>query len=165
MEFLPTPLDGVVLIRARAFTDARGSFMETWQEREFAAAGIDARFVQDNHSRSVRHTLRGLHYQIEQPQGKLVRVASGAVYDVAVDLRRSSQSFGRWYGTVLSDENHHMLWVPPGFAHGILVISERAVRWNDPQLAIEWPLAPGVKPLLSEKDAAAPPFSRAEYFA
>lgn len=181
MEFRATAIADVVLIEPRIFTDARGFFMETWQERQFAAAGIAARFVQDNHSRSVRGTLRGLHYQVQQPQGKLVRVVTGTVYDVVVDLRRSSATFGRWYGTVLSESNHHMLWVPPGMAHGMLVLSEqadflyrctdfyapqyeRSVRWDDPELGIGWPLAAGELPLLSAKDASAPLFAAAEYF-
>jgi len=171
----------VVLIRPKVFGDARGFFFESWEERKFAAGGIDARFVQDNHSRSARNILRGLHYQIQQPQGKLVRVATGAVFDVAVDVRRSSPTFGRWVGSTLSAENQHMLWIPPGFAHGFLVLSEstdflyrctdfwaaqyeRAIRWDDPDLAIDWPLSEGVTPILSAKDAAAKPFKEAEYF-
>ncbi len=113
-----------MLIRPKVFGDARGYFMESWEARKFAAAGLDLRFVQDNHSHSARHILRGLHYQIQQPQGKLVRVVTGTVYDVAVDIRRSSPTFGKWVGVVLSAENHHMLWVPPGFAHGYLVLSD-----------------------------------------
>jgi dTDP-4-dehydrorhamnose 3,5-epimerase len=182
MEFEPTRLPEVVLIRPRAFKDDRGWFMETWQEREFAAAGIQARFVQDNHSHSVRHALRGLHYQIQQPQGKLVRVVQGAVYDVAVDLRRSSPRFGQWVGAELTADNHHMLWVPPGFAHGYLTLSEtvdflykctdfyaptheRALRWDDPTLGILWPLPAGVAPQLSPKDQAAPLLGNAETYA
>lgn len=181
MEFEPTAIPDVVLIRPKVYGDARGFFLETWQERTFAAAGIDARFVQDNHSRSARHILRGLHYQIEHTQGKLVRVVTGAVFDVAVDIRRSSPTFGRWVGAVLSDENHQMLWIPPGFAHGFLVLSEsadflyrctdfyspqheRAIAWNDPELGIEWPLPEGTAPVLSAKDRAAAPFRDAEHF-
>ncbi len=181
MEFSPTGIAGVVRIQPAVFADSRGFLLESWQARKFAAAGIDAQFVQDNHSRSVRHTLRGLHYQIENAQGKLVRVVTGAVYDVVVDIRRSSPSFGRWYGTILSEDNHEMLWVPAGLAHGFLVLSERAdflyrctdfyapqyeraIRWDDPDLAIRWPLAPGTQPLLSAKDADAPPFARAELY-
>lgn len=182
MEFVPSAIPEVVLIKPRRFGDDRGFFMETWQEQKFAAAGIQARFVQDNHSHSVRHTLRGLHYQIEQPQGKLVRVASGAAFDVAVDIRRGSPTFGRWVGYELSIDNGHMLWVPPGFAHGYLTLSERvdflykctdfyaprherAIIWNDAQLDVRWPLPAGVAPLLSPKDAIAPAFAAAEHFA
>jgi dTDP-4-dehydrorhamnose 3,5-epimerase len=181
MEFEPTAIPDVVLIRPKVFGDARGFFLESWEERKFAAAGIDAHFVQDNHSRSGRHILRGLHYQIQHPQGKLVRVVSGAVFDVAVDIRRSSPTFGRWVGVTLSAENHHMLWVPPGFAHGFVVLSdsadflyrctdfyapqhERAVLWNDPDLGVKWPLPPGAEPVLSTKDAAAKHLREAEVF-
>ncbi len=181
MEFVPTDIPEVILIRPQVFGDARGYFLESWQKSKFAAAGIDVEFVQDNHSRSTRAVLRGLHYQIRQPQGKLVRVVTGSVFDVAVDVRRSSPTFGRWVGCELSDENHHMLWVPPGFAHGYLVLSEsadflyrctdfyasaseRAIRWDDPDLGVKWPLPPGAAPVLSAKDAAAPRFRDAEYF-
>jgi dTDP-4-dehydrorhamnose 3,5-epimerase len=181
MEFEPTEVADVVLIRPKVFGDARGFFLESWEERKFAAAGLGMKFVQDNHSRSARNILRGLHYQIQQPQGKLVRVVTGRVFDVAVDIRRSSPTFGRWVGAVLSDENHHMLWVPPGFAHGFLVLSEsadflyrctdfwapsheRAIQWNDPDLCISWPLDGGAIPILSAKDAAAKRFKEAEYF-
>jgi dTDP-4-dehydrorhamnose 3,5-epimerase len=182
VEFQPLQIPDVVLVRPRLFGDSRGFFLESWERRKFAAGGIDADFVQDNHSRSAQHTLRGLHFQVVQPQGKLVRVTSGAVFDVAVDLRRSSPTFGRWVGAELSEQNKHMLWVPPGFAHGFLVLSEsadfiykctdyyapqaeRCIRWDDPQLAIAWPLPPGVAPLLSAKDAAGTAFAAAEYFA
>jgi dTDP-4-dehydrorhamnose 3,5-epimerase len=182
MEFEPTRLPEVVLIKPRAFRDDRGYFMETWQEQKFAAADIQARFVQDNHSHSVRHTLRGLHYQIRQPQGKLVRVVQGAAFDVAVDLRRSSPRFGQWVGAELTAENHYMLWVPPGFAHGYLTLSdtidflykctdfyaqphERAVRWDDPTIGIRWPLPSGVAPKLSPKDQMAPLLGDAETYA
>lgn len=181
MEFFPTALSGVVRIQPKAYGDDRGYFSETWQEKKFAAAGINAHFVQDNHSHSIRHTLRGLHYQIQQPQGKLVRVVQGAAFDVAVDLRRSSATFGRWVGFELSAENQQMLWVPPGFAHGYLALSERvdflykctdfyapaherAVRWDDPQVAVAWPLPAGTAPLLSPKDAIAPLLKDAERF-
>jgi dTDP-4-dehydrorhamnose 3,5-epimerase len=181
MEFVPTDIPEVVLIRPKVFGDPRGFFFESWEERKFAAAGLDLKFVQDNHSRSARNILRGLHYQIQQTQGKLVRVATGTVYDVAVDIRRSSPTFGRWVGVTLSEENHHMLWVPPGFAHGFVVLSEsadfiyrctdfyapayeRAIRWNDPDLKIAWPLPEGEEPVLSAKDALAPRFRDAEYF-
>jgi dTDP-4-dehydrorhamnose 3,5-epimerase len=181
MEFEPTTIPEVVLIRPKVFGDSRGFFLETWEERKFAASGLDVRFVQDNHSRSARNTLRGLHYQIQQPQGKLVRVVTGTVFDVAVDIRRSSPTFGRWVGVTLSAENHHMLWIPPGFAHGFLVLSEsadfiyrctdfwapaheRAIQWNDPALNIAWPLPGGVEPLVSPKDAAAKRFGDADHF-
>ena len=181
MQFEPTAIPEVVLIRPKVFGDARGFFMESWEQRKFAAAGLDLNFVQDNHSHSARHILRGLHYQILKPQGKLVRVTSGRVFDVAVDIRRSSSSFGRWVGVELSAENHHMLWVPPGFAHGYMVLSdsadflykvtdfwapehERAIRWDDPTIGVRWPLPPGVQPVLSGKDAAAPALSAAEVY-
>jgi len=170
VQFEPTQIPDVVLVKPAVFGDARGFFMETWEERKFAAAGIPVRFVQDNQSRSAQHILRGLHYQVQQPQGKLVRVISGAVFDVAVDLRRSSPTFGKWVGVTLSEENKHSLWVPPGFAHGFLVLSpsadfvykctdfyapqyERSIRWDDPDLGIRWPLPAGVQPSLSQKDA------------
>lgn len=171
MEFVPTSLQDVILIRPRVFGDERGFFMETWQERKFSEAGIDARFVQDNQSRSARGVLRGMHYQLPRPQGKLVRVVAGAVYDVAVDLRRSSKTFGRWEGFRLDEERHEMLWVPEGFAHGFLVLSdyadflykvtdfwapesERTLAWNDPEVAIDWPL-PDAEIVVNDKDRAA----------
>ena len=170
-----------MLIKADVFQDARGAFLESWNARDFAAAGIDADFVQDNLSQSSRHTLRGLHYQIEQAQGKLVRAVQGEVFDVVVDLRRSSPTFGRNLGMVLSDDNKDALWIPPGFAHGFLVMSEtatfeykctdyyapeheRAIRWDDPDLGIEWPLPGNVVPNLSDKDAAAPAFKDADTY-
>ena len=181
MEFEPTEIPEVLLIRPKVFGDPRGYFFESWEERKFAAAGLDVKFVQDNHSRSARNILRGLHYQSQQTQGKLVRVVTGAVFDVAVDIRRSSPTFGRWVGVTLTEENHHMLWVPAGFAHGFLVLSEsadflyrctdfyapqyeRAIQWNDPDLNVAWPLPAGVEPLLSAKDAVAKRFRDAEYF-
>jgi dTDP-4-dehydrorhamnose 3,5-epimerase len=181
MELEPTEIPDVVIIRPKVFGDSRGYFFESWEERKFAAAGLDAKFVQDNHSRSARHILRGLHYQIQQPQGKLVRVVAGEVFDVAVDIRRNSPTFGRWVGVKLSEETHQMLWIPPGFAHGFVVLSEsadvlyrctdfwappheRAIAWNDPDLNIAWPLPAGVTPTLSAKDAVAKPFRDAEYF-
>ncbi|MGQ0529866.1 MAG: dTDP-4-dehydrorhamnose 3,5-epimerase [Panacagrimonas sp.] len=174
MKVLPTALPGVLILEPRVFADARGFFMESYNRTTFAAAtGIETEFVQDNHSRSARGVLRGLHYQIHQAQGKLVRVVSGAVYDVAVDLRRSSWNFGHWIGVELSADNHRQLWVPPGFAHGFLALSEqteviykttalyapeqeRSLAWNDPDLGIHWPLPADLPaPLLSPKDLAA----------
>jgi dTDP-4-dehydrorhamnose 3,5-epimerase len=182
MKFTPTPIAGAVLIEPQVFGDARGFFMETWQEEKFAAAGIGARFVQDNHSRSSRWTLRGLHLQVEHTQGKLVRVAAGSVFDAVVDLRRASPSFGAAWSVELSAENHRMLWVPPGLAHGILVTSEsadflykctdfyspeheRTLAWDDPALNIPWPLPAGVAPKLSAKDARGASLSEIEKFA
>jgi dTDP-4-dehydrorhamnose 3,5-epimerase len=181
VEFVPTRIPEVVLIKPRVFGDARGFFFETWHERKFAAAGIAGHFVQDNHSHSTRYSLRGLHFQIRQPQGKLVRVSRGEVYDVVVDLRRSSPHFGQWVGVLLSEANHHMLWVPPGFAHGYLALSEeidflykctdfyapeheRAIRWDDAQLGVQWPLPANVTPLVSDKDARAPSFRDADTY-
>ncbi len=180
MEFEPTRISDVILIRPRVFGDERGFFLESWEEKKFAAAGIDVHFVQDNHSRSARHTLRGLHYQVQMAQGKLVRVTSGAVFDVAVDIRPASPTFGQWVVVELSAANRQMLWVPPGFAHGFLALAdgtefiykctdyyapefERTIAWNDPTLAIPWPLAAGELPVLSPKDAAGVPFKSAEY--
>lgn len=182
MKFFPTRIPEVVVIEPQLFGDHRGFFMETWQQRTFAEAGIDQTFVQDNHSRSSQGILRGLHYQIQQPQGKLVRVISGEVFDVAVDIRQGSPTFGQWVGERLSADNRLMLWVPPGFAHGFYVISaeaeflykctdfyapvhERAILWNDPTLAIDWPLVEGAAPVLSAKDAAAVPLADAELYA
>ena len=169
MQISPTALPDVLLIEPKVFGDERGFFFESWNRRAFAAAGIDAEFVQDNHSRSGRGVLRGLHYQIEHAQGKLVRVTEGEVFDVAVDLRRSSAQFGRSVGVVLSATNRRMLWIPPGFAHGFVVLSEsaeflykatdywhpqheRTLLWSDPALAIDWPLTGA--PTLAAKDAA-----------
>jgi dTDP-4-dehydrorhamnose 3,5-epimerase len=182
MQFIPLSLPEVLLIKPHVFGDDRGYFFESWHERKFIDAGLNLHFVQANHSHSVRHTLRGLHYQILQPQGKLVRVARGEVFDVAIDLRRSSPRFGQWVGAILSDRNHEMLWVPPGFAHGYLALSdeidflyqctdvyapehERSIRWNDKSIGIRWPLPSGVSPILSAKDAAAPSLEQAETFA
>jgi len=182
MNFIPTSIPEVILIEPRVFGDHRGFFMETWQRQTFAENGIDYDFVQDNHSKSSQGILRGLHYQIKQPQGKLVRVVQGAVFDVAVDMRKSSPTFGQWVGYELSAENKRMFWVPPGFAHGFYVISdsaefvykctdyyapehERSVLWNDSDLAIDWHLVDGKQPVLSEKDADAPEFKQAETFA
>ena len=171
MKFLPTRLPDVVLIEPEMYGDQRGFFMETWHARKFAAAGIQAAFVQDNHSRSTQGTLRGLHLQTYQPQGKLIRVIAGEIFDVAVDLRKDSPTFRHWVGLTLSAANRHQLWVPPGFAHGFYALSaaveiiykctdfyapehERTLRWNDPELAIDWPLTAGRPPILSAKDAA-----------
>ena len=179
MRVEPTALPDVLLIEPRVFEDARGSFFESWNRRAFAEAGIDAEFVQDNHSRSRRGVLRGLHYQIEHAQGKLVRVVAGAVLDVAVDLRRSSPTFGRNVTLELSAENRRMLFIPPGFAHGFLVVSEaaeflykttdywypeheRTLLWNDPALRIEWPA--DVAPVLAPKDAAGVPLALADVY-
>ena len=179
MNVIPTAIPGVLVLEPKVFGDSRGFFLESWNERAFAAAGISGRFVQDNHSRSGRNVLRGLHYQLRQAQGKLVRVIAGEIYDVAVDIRRSSATFGRWVGERLSAENRRMIWVPPGFAHGFLVVSdaaevlykatdyyapehERTIVWNDPELAIAWPLAGS--PVLSAKDAAGTRLSDAEVY-
>ncbi len=179
MKVTPTALPEVLLIAPRVFGDDRGFFFESWNARTFAAAGIDATFVQDNHSRSRRGVLRGLHYQIEHAQGKLVRPVAGEVYDVVVDLRRSSANFGRAVGVSLSAQRHDMLWVPAGFAHGFLALTdtveflykttdywfpehERTLLWNDPALGIEWPVA-GV-PVLTPNDAAGTPLAQAEVY-
>jgi dTDP-4-dehydrorhamnose 3,5-epimerase len=183
MQVIPTELPEVLLIEPKVFGDARGFFMESWNEARFnAALGYDVHFVQDNHSRSSRGVLRGLHYQLDpHAQGKLVRCTSGAVFDVAVDMRRSSPNFGRWVGFELTAENHRQLWIPPGFAHGFVVISETAdflyktsgryaperegaVRWDDPAVGITWPLD-GITPQLSAKDVAAPLLADAKTFA
>jgi len=169
MEVVETRIPDVKLIKPKVFGDERGFFMETWNARTFAEAGIDATFVQDNHSRSVKHTLRGLHYQIKQPQGKLVRCTRGEVFDVAVDMRKNSPTFGLWVGEMLSEENQHQLWVPPGFAHGFLVLSdiadfqykctdfyapefERSLKWNDDVVGVDWPIENEKKLIISNKD-------------
>ena len=179
MKFTPTALPEVMLVEPRVHGDERGFFMEIWQREVFARAGIDVDFVQDNVSRSRRGTVRGLHFQVSRVQGKLVRVVAGEVFDVAVDVRRSSRTFGRWVGTRLSEENRRSLWVPPGFAHGFLVLSEsadfhykctdyydaaaeRTVRWNDAAIGIEWPLAPDMQVLLSSRDETAPALADSE---
>ncbi len=173
MRVTPTAIADVVVIAPVVHEDARGFFLETWRAARYRSEGLDLSFVQDNHSRSVGGTLRGLHYQTEQAQGKLVYAVRGAVFDVAVDLRRSSPTFGRWVAQVLSEENHLQLWIPPGCAHGFYVTSpvadvtykctrpyagehEHGIRWDDPDLAIGWPLIGGAPPLLSPRDAAAP---------
>lgn len=180
MKVLETAIADVKLIEPQVFGDARGFFFESWNARSFAAAGIDATFVQDNHSRSAKGVLRGLHYQVKQTQAKLIRVITGSVFDVAIDLRRSSPTFGRWAGAVLSGENKRQLWIPKGFAHGFLCLEdgtefvykctdfyapeyERSLLWNDPALEIDWPLD-GLQPTLSPKDAAGKPLSDAEVF-
>lgn len=181
MKFHETPIKDVVLIEPQVFGDERGFFLETWHEQKFAAAGIRAKFVQDNHSRSSQWTLRGMHMQVEHTQGKLVRVIAGSVYDAIVDLRRTSPTFGKHWGVTLSAENHRIVWVPPGLAHGFLVLSERAdfvykctdvyspthertLAWNDPTASIDWPLPEGVAPTLSTKDLAGKNFADIEKF-
>jgi dTDP-4-dehydrorhamnose 3,5-epimerase len=170
MKFHPAPLPGLLTIEPRVHGDARGYFMETWREALFAEHGIPP-FVQGNQSGSARGVLRGLHFQVCRPQGKLVRVVTGAIFDVAVDLRAGSPTRGQWHGETLDAESRRMLWIPPGFAHGFLVLSawaeivyrcsdyyapghERTLRWDDPHVAIDWPLAPGQVPIVSDKDAA-----------
>jgi dTDP-4-dehydrorhamnose 3,5-epimerase len=179
MKVTPTVLPEVLLIEPRVFGDERGYFFESWNRRAFAEAGIDVDFVQDNHSRSARGVLRGLHYQIAHPQGKLVRAIDGEVFDVAVDLRRTSSNFGRHYGCMLSAANRRMLWIPPGFAHGFAVVSEsaeflykttdywypeheRTLLWSDPALAIPWPMAGA--PTLAPKDAIGRPLADADIY-
>jgi dTDP-4-dehydrorhamnose 3,5-epimerase len=181
MKIVPTAIPDVLLITPRVFTDSRGFFLESWNELRFAAEGVRANFVQDNHSQSSQWTLRGLHYQIQRPQGKLVRVCRGTAFDVAVDIRKSSLSFGKWVGVELSETNHCMLWVPPGFAHGFLALSdrvdflykctdfyapefERTIRWDDPAIDIRWPLPASVSPLLGGKDREGQGICDAECF-
>jgi dTDP-4-dehydrorhamnose 3,5-epimerase len=181
MRAIPTSIPDVLVIEPRVFGDARGFFYESWNRRAFSeAVGQDVEFVQDNHSASARNVLRGLHYQVRQTQGKLVRVVAGEVFDVAVDLRRSSATFGRWVGERLSAQNRRMLWVPEGFAHGFVVLSdmaeflykttdyyapehERTLFWNDPAVGIEWPFSG--EPLLKPRDAEGLPLAQAETFA
>lgn len=182
MKVIDTPLPDVKLIEPAVFADARGFFLETWSARSFARAGIAQTFVQDNRSRSAKGVLRGLHYQVTKPQGKLVTVMAGRVLDVVVDIRKSSPDFGRWWGTELSEENKRLLWVPPGFAHGFLSLEDgtdlvykctefyepefdRAILWRDPAIGIAWPLDEGEAPLMSPKDLAAPLLADAEVFA
>ena len=181
MEYIRTAIPDVFLMMPTVFGDHRGFFMETFRQAEFDAFCGHHDFVQDNHSGSPRGILRGLHYQLHQTQGKLVRAAVGEVFDVAVDIRQGSKTFGQWVGAVLSAENRHQLWVPPGFAHGYYVMSdwaeflykatdyyapewERSIRWNDPAIGIEWPLEEGFLPTLSKKDAIAPTLMEAETF-
>lgn len=180
MKVIETGLPGVLILEPRVFGDERGFFMESYNRQRFAELGLPTDFVQDNHSRSARNVLRGLHYQILQPQGKLVRVVRGAVYDVAVDLRRASPTFGRWEGVELTEENKRMLWIPPGFAHGFLVLSEyadflykttdfyapeheRCLLWSDPEVGIAWPLQG--EPVLSAKDKVGSTLAQAEVYA
>jgi dTDP-4-dehydrorhamnose 3,5-epimerase len=181
MNITPTAIPDVLLIEPKVFGDARGFFFESFNQNAFdAAMGLNLNFVQDNHSRSAKGVLRGLHYQTQQPQGKLVRVVRGSVFDVAVDLRQSSPTFGQWVGAELSEDNHRQLWVPPGFAHGFVVTSEsadflykttdyyapqfeRCIAWNDPAIGIAWPL--DAPPQLSAKDQAVLPLAAAEVFA
>lgn len=179
MEITATTLPGVLLIKPQVWNDTRGFFLESWNEQKFELAGLSVRFRQDNHSRSMKNVVRGLHYQLHRPQGKLVRCTRGAVFDVAVDVRHSSPTFARWVGVELSEANYQMLWIPPGFAHGFQVLSDQAdvnykaselydadsdrvVRWNDPQLAINWPLPDTA--VLSVKDANAPLLACADLY-
>ena len=182
MKVIETAIPDLLILEPKVFGDARGFFMESYNAKAFQdATGLDVNFVQDNHSRSGKGVLRGLHYQIEQAQGKLVRVTRGSVFDAVVDLRKSSPTFGQWAGVELSEENSRQLWIPPGFAHGFLVTSdsadflykttdyyapqfERSLAWNDPTVGVEWPLA-GAAPLLSAKDIAGKPLAECETFA
>ncbi|MGB3623479.1 dTDP-4-dehydrorhamnose 3,5-epimerase [Ketobacter sp. MCCC 1A13808] len=181
MKFVKTQIPEVILIEPQVFGDERGFFMETWRNSWLEELGIDVEFIQDNHSMSRKGILRGLHYQIQQPQGKLVRVVRGEVFDVAVDLRRESPTFGKWVGEILSEQNKRMLWVPPGFAHGFLVTSDeaefvykctsyyapehdRTLLWNDSKVGIDWPLDGISEVLLSEKDKVGKPFDEADVF-
>jgi len=179
VKVLPTPLAGLVRLVPVCHQDDRGTFVESWNAERYAAAGIPAAFVQDNLSRSRRGVLRGLHYQLRRPQGKLITVIRGAAFDVAVDLRRGSPTFGRWHGTLLSDDNHEQMWVPPGFAHGFLALADavdvvykvsaprdpddaRVLRWDDPDVGVAWPLSS--PPLLSPADAAGARLADAEVY-
>ena len=180
MNVIETAIPDVVIIEPRVFGDERGFFLESFNAHAFRdATGLDVSFVQDNHSRSEKNVLRGLHYQIQQPQGKLVRVVSGSVFDVAVDIRKSSPTFGQWEGTELTEDNHRQLWIPPGFAHGFIVLSdsadflykttdyyapehERCILWNDSTIGIEWPI--DGDPQLSAKDQQGSPLAEAELF-
>ena len=182
MKFLETEIAGVILVEPDVHGDERGFFLEAYHEPRYRSGGIRDRFVQDNHSRSVRGVVRGMHYQLPpDEQGKLVRCVGGEVFDVAVDIRSSSPTFGEWAGAVLSDHNHRQLWVPAGFAHGFMAMSdvadvlyktttyyasgaERSIRWDDPAIGIEWPDV-GVKAILSQRDLAAPTLDQAETFA
>lgn len=184
MQRLPTAIPDVALIQPKVFGDQRGFFLESYSERTFKELGLPTRFVQDNHSKSIRSVLRGIHYQLQNAQGKLVRVLQGEIYDVAVDLRKSSPTFGQFVGEILNDTNRHMLWIPPGFGHGFLVLSdsaevaykasefytpehERSLLWNDPTISIPWPLhlIEHAGPVLSAKDAAGALLQDAEVYA
>ena len=179
MEGVKTPIEGVLLIKPQVFGDERGYFVETWQKERYEAAGINLPFVQDNHSKSTKGILRGLHFQKQHPQGKLVMVSLGEVFDVAVDIRKGSPTFGKWFGAILNQENQNQLWIPPGMAHGFVVLSdvahfhykctdfyhpgdEGSIRWNDPTIAIDWPYKE--EPVLSAKDQIAPFFKDALEF-
>ena len=181
LELINTELPGVVLLQPQIFNDPRGYFMEVYRHQAFESLGLPAQFVQENQSGSKKGILRGLHYQIQQPQGKLVRVLVGEVFDVAVDIRRSSPTFKQWVGAYLSAENKQQLWIPPGFAHGFYVLSDwaevtykvttyyapewnRSIRWDDPELGVNWPVVAGEQPLLSSGDAKAPYLQEAEIF-
>ncbi|MCJ2183118.1 dTDP-4-dehydrorhamnose 3,5-epimerase [Novosphingobium sp. 1949] len=181
MNVIPTEIEGLVIIEPKVFGDDRGFFVESWNRRVFASLGLDLDFVQDNHSRSARGVLRGLHYQQPNPQGKLVRVVNGRAWDVAVDLRAGSPTYGKWAGIELSAQNKRMFWVPPGFAHGFVSLedgtdflykctdfydpsNEHSLMWDDPQVGIEWPLE-GLTPQLSAKDVAGKPLAQVEPFA
>jgi len=180
MRFIPTTIPEVIVIEPKVFADERGFFLESYQKQRFSEAGISFDFVQDNHSKSEQGVLRGLHYQIQQPQGKMVRVVAGGIFDVAVDIRKSSPTFGKWVGDYLSAENKKMLWIPPGFAHGFYVVSpeaeviykatdyyapqwERTIIWNDPAIHIDWHIN-GAAPILSPKDEAGKVLGEAEVF-
>ncbi|MGH8762952.1 MAG: dTDP-4-dehydrorhamnose 3,5-epimerase [Nitrosospira sp.] len=183
MRAIPTSIPDVLIIEPRVFGDSRGFFLESFNQKNFnQVTGLDVNFVQDNHSRSAKDVLRGLHYQIRQPQGKLVRVVRGAVFDVSVDIRKSSPTFGRWVGVELTEDNYRQVWVPPGFAHGFYVLSdsadflyktsdyyipdfERSLAWNDPAVAISWPISNGAPPIVSDKDRQGARLADAEVFA
>lgn len=181
MKIIDTSLDDVKIIEPRVFGDERGFFLESWNQQMFADNGLPSQFVQDNHSRSQQGVLRGLHYQIRNPQGKLVRVTQGEVFDVAVDMRKSSAQFGHWFGVSLSETNRRQLWVPAGFAHGFYVVSEsadfqykctdyyapeheRSLLWNDPAVGIEWPVIAGSEPVLAAKDAIGLELDQCDYY-
>lgn len=174
MEVVKTPIEGVLLIKPKVFGDNRGYFVETWQKKRYEEAGINFPFVQDNHSKSTKGILRGLHFQKNHPQGKLVMVSLGEVFDVAVDIRKDSPTFGKWFGAILSDKNQHQLWIPPGMAHGFVVLSdvahfhykctdyyrpdeEGSIKWDDPEIGIDWPI--DFEPLVSAKDGVAHSFN------
>lgn len=182
MKVISTSIPDVLIIEPKVFGDSRGFFFESFNQKNFSReTGLDVEFVQDNHSRSAKGVLRGLHYQIRQPQGKLVRVVRGTVFDVSVDIRRSSPTFGRWIGVELSEDNYRQLWVPPGFAHGFYVLSEsadflykttdyyipdfeRSLLWNDPDIGISWPIEARTQPIISTKDTNAARLAEAEVF-